>query len=110
MNSQEPPNWERKLQELEAELSKSQTAFNPEERPITVNISQLFQMLVYQALHWFNGLAQVGKIVTIVGVGIVALAVLQAVVQLVSLLMTLLVLGGLGFVGYKFFQQSKSNS
>ncbi len=108
MHPETNSNWERRLQEIENQLHQSQVNFTNQSS--ANNISQIFKMIAYQALHWFNQLPKVGKFTSLVVLSIFSLAFVQALIQLVSLVISFAIIGFLGFFGYKVFREINNNN
>ncbi|QDZ38994.1 hypothetical protein FRE64_02995 [Euhalothece natronophila Z-M001] len=113
--------WEKRLQELEAEVNESsqqqqtssqKTNFSA---PSPLNMgsqdfSQQMQGIKGQVQRWFQGLPLIGKVIVVaIGIG-VSLSLLKTVFQLVTSVLTLAIIGALGYVGYKVFIGDKNSS
>ena len=104
MNPQEPKNWQRQLEELQAKLKRQQPLqANPE---ITHSIETLYN----QFLSWFRGLPKGGR-VTVLAVGaIMGLTVLKSILDLLTLSISLAFFGGLLYLAYKFLIAPNSSN
>ena len=93
MNSQEQQNWQKKLQDLEAQIHNSSSAN---------------QNLLPRIRQWFANLATPGKAVVVV-VGVVfTLSLLNTVFWLAKLLLSLTILGGIVYFAYKLLFAHKN--
>ena len=107
MNSSDNQNWQRRLEELEKEVSQNNPS-NVQSQTETVypeveidNMSSLSGWL-NSARDWFNGLAPIGQ----VAVGVIAVmlgfSVLNIFLKVISSLISVAILGGLLYLGYKY--------
>ncbi|MDR9402594.1 MAG: hypothetical protein RI580_04065 [Halothece sp. Uz-M2-17] len=116
-----PTDWEKRLQELEAEVNAStQSEKNNNNQdsvystsPVNSESSQFsrrVQGVALQVRRWFDQLPLFGKIIVgAVAVGI-SLSLLKTVFQLITSVLTLAIIGALGYVGYQVFIASKNNT
>lgn len=110
--------WEKRLQELEAEVNASdekQTTnqdYVSQPSPMSASSNQFssqVQGITKQVRRWFDELPLLGKVVVgAVGVGI-SLSLLKTVFQLLTSVLTLAIIGALGYVGYQVFIKSQAN-
>lgn len=107
MNPQENQDYERRLQELEAELNKDKPPssvempfWQPLERYI--NRSQI-ESLRNRVVNWFNLLPKPGQVVVVAIAAIVGVSLFLSVLQLVASLISLAILGVILYLVYKFF-------
>jgi len=102
MNRQNNQNWERKLQELEAEIY-TQT---PESvKPLWNDESdsqEIRQNTVGRVLSWFESLHPKAKVATIAIAAVGILFILQTIVKLVTALIGLAIFGTVLYLVYKF--------
>lgn len=101
MSFQKPPDFDERLQQLEADLEQPQPLQNQSTQTQAFSLNQLGQ--------WFSGLSGGGK--TIVGViaVIATLTVLSIILQLISFAIKLALLGLALFFVYKFFFASRTS-
>lgn len=93
------PNWQKKIEEIEAEIYDS---FPPE------NLNK--NNLISTIRNWFSTLPTAGKaIVGVFGVMLV-LSLLNTVFSLVKLLLSVAVLGVIFYFGYQLINKKNSNS
>ncbi len=128
MKSSNDPDWQQRLQELEAEVNQNSgqspnqspeqnngqnnnnsestsgnyTSYTIPERLKSMTNPALYQPLLDRTLGWFNTLPQVGKIAVVVVGAFVTFSVLRSVLQLVAAIASLAILGVLLYLGYKF--------
>jgi len=132
MKSSNNPNWQQRLQELEAEVNQSggqsggqspeqspeqnngqnnnnsestpgnYTSYTIPERLKSMADPARYQPLLDRTLVWFKALPQVGKIAVVVVSAFVTFSVLRSVLQLVAAIASLAILGTLLYLGYKF--------
>jgi hypothetical protein len=93
MSSEGQQNWQKKLEDLEAQINNS---------------SSVKQNILPQIRNWFAHLPTLGKVVVVVGGVMFALSLLNTVFWLVRLLLSLTVLGVIVYVGYKLFLAQKN--
>jgi len=110
--------WEKRLQELEAEVNEqsnqqqttAEQSYVSESSPLNSNstkFSNQFQKISRQVTRWFHDLPIVGKVIVVaIGLGI-GFSLLKTVFQLITSLLTLAIIGGLGYVGYQVLIKSK---
>jgi len=118
--------WEKRLQELEAEVEASDSGTQNtyqqthseqdnfvEPSPMSNGSSQFSNKasaIASQVRNWFNQLPIIGKIiVVVVGIGI-SFSLLKTIFQLLTSILTLAILAGLGYAGYQYFIGSKNKS
>ena len=107
MNPQENRDYERRLQELEAELNKDKPLssveipfWQPLERYI--NRTQV-ESIRNRVVNWFNSLPNPGKVAVVAIAAIVGVSLFLSVLQLVASLISLAILGVILYLVYKFF-------
>jgi len=116
-----PTDWEKRLQELEAEVNASgqqqdQTTQQDSVSPSSPagsesgQFSRRVQGVALQVRRWFDQLPLLGKVIVgAVAVGI-SLSLLKTVFQLITSVLTLAIIGALGYVAYQVFIGSKNNT
>lgn len=110
-------NWEKRLQELEAEVNETgggkQETSIPESSPVTAESSEFssqIKSITTQIRRWFDELPVLGKVVVgAIALGI-SLSLLKTVFQLITSVLTLAIIGALGYVGYQVFIKGKDNT
>lgn len=119
--SNSPTDWEKRLQELEAEVNartQQQSSNDKQEQVYSASpvnseakqFSRRLQGVALQVRRWFDQLPVLGKIIVgAVAVGI-SLSLLKTVFQLITSVLTLAIIGALGYVGYQVFIASKNNT
>lgn len=107
MNPQENRDYERRLQELEAELNKNKPLSSVEipfwqllERYI--NRTQI-ESIRNRVVNWFNSLPNPGKVAVVASAVIVGVSLFLSLLQLVASLISLAILGVILYLVYKFF-------
>lgn len=105
MNPQDEQNLEQKFQNLEAEINSTPPI------PLTkVESDFSLASLFAQFLGWFGGLSGIAKL-AVIGFGVVAvLMTLKLFVQLVVSLIGLAFIGGIAYITYKAFLESKPSA
>ncbi|MFB6277477.1 MAG: hypothetical protein ABEI32_15175 [Halothece sp.] len=113
--------WEKRLQELEAEVNEetnqqktsAEQSYVADSSPLNSNSNQFsnqVQNISSQVRRWFNELPIVGKVIVVaVGIGI-SFSLLKTVFQLITSLLTLAIIGALGYVGYQVLIKSKNSN
>lgn len=98
MTSEQKSNWQKKLEELEVEISNN--------TPITTETSM---NAIDNIKNWFLSLPPIGKII----IGLFAISVffslLKTVFSLLQLLFSLAILGIIGYFAYQFLLKSNNN-
>ena len=109
MNSQNNPNWKRRLQELEKEINQSTfgqntrkeepfnsfSEHNPQSSPLQTKLSQV--------QIWFNNLPRGGQVIVGLVAIVVGFSLLNTVLQVVTSLLSIAILAVLLYGLYKFF-------
>jgi negative regulator of sigma E activity len=112
MNPQENRDYERRLQELEIELDKSQTHPSIDDRiaqPLQRQVNnQPEKSVLNQVANWFNSLPRGAKVAVVIIATLVGFSILRSVLQLVASLFSLAILGVILYLVYKFFVTPKS--
>lgn len=113
MNPQQNQDWERKLQEIEAEINQA-----PPKPPVQTqpgqpltsqgNDSPSISSLLKQVTNWFNSLSRNARVIVVSAAAIVGFLVLKTVFQLVASVISLAILGAILYLVYKFFVASKA--
>jgi hypothetical protein len=116
-----PTDWEKRLQELEAEVNASSQQQDQTTQQDSVSpsspvgsesgqFSRRVQGIALQVRRWFDQLPILGKVIVgAVAVGI-SLSLLKTVFQLITSVLTLAIIGALGYVAYQVFIGSKNNT
>lgn len=102
MNRQNNQNWERKLQELEAEID---TQTPKSVKPLWSDESDSQEIMpntLRRVLSWFENLHSKAKVATIAIAAVSILFILQTIVKLVTALIGLAILGTVLYLVYKF--------
>jgi len=107
MNPQENRDYERRLQELEAELNKDKPLSSgeiPFRQPLEryINRSQI-ESIRNRVVNWFNILPNLGKVAVVAIAAIVGVSLFLNVLRLVASLISLAILGVILYLVYKFF-------
>jgi len=99
------PNWQKKIEEIEAEIYDPSPSNNNSN-----NHKPSLNNIIITVREWFSTLPTVGKaIVGVFGI-MLALSLLQTVFSLVKLLLGFVVLAGIVYFGYQFLNNNKNNS
>lgn len=96
MNSDQQPQWQKKLEEIEAEISQS----NPLNTETSKNV-------MYQVKNWFIALPPAGKIIIGVLGFMVGVSLLKTVFSLLQLAFSLFFLGVIIYFVYQLFIKPK---
>ncbi|AFZ37281.1 hypothetical protein Sta7437_3794 [Stanieria cyanosphaera PCC 7437] len=108
MSSSNNQDWQRRIEEIEAEINYSESNTHQEStetvRPhVEIDRSQSIEKWLNFAKDWFNNLSSEGRIaVGVVGV-LVSFSILSSFLRLISSLVSIAILAGLLYFGYKFF-------
>jgi hypothetical protein len=107
MNPQENRDYERRLQELEAELNKDKPLSSveiPFWQPLEryMNRSQI-ESIRNRVVNWFNILPKPGKVAVVAIAAIVGVSLFLSLLRLVASLISLAILGVILYLVYKFF-------
>ncbi|BAU63855.1 hypothetical protein STA3757_12240 [Stanieria sp. NIES-3757] len=108
MSSSNNQDWQRRIEEIEAEINYSESDTRRETtetvRPhVEIDRSQSLEKWLNLAKDWFNNLSSEGRIaVGVVGV-LVGFSILNTFLRLISSLVSIAILAGLLYLGYKFF-------
>ncbi|MGK7872072.1 MAG: hypothetical protein AB4426_01770 [Xenococcaceae cyanobacterium] len=114
MNTQENQDWERKFQELEAEINQSSSPSPAREtksgqpQPQTQK-SQQIESFLTQIRDWFNSLPTPGRVAVVVVTMVVGFSLLNTVLRLVASLLSIAILGVVLYLLYKFFIAPRSS-
>lgn len=113
MNPQPDQDLERRLQQLEADLTPpsqppivSQPQKPSQPQPDNFQLQVQFNKLS----NWFNSLPGFGKLIVVGVAAIVGLAIVRALLKLVSAVISLAVLAVLLYFGYQFFVRRRSEN
>ncbi len=93
MNSQDPRDIDRQLEELEKQI-KGTSDPQSQAKPL--------QELILPIQQWYQNLPQIGQIVVAGGAVLLGFSILNLFLRLVSAAIALAVMGGLLYLGYKF--------
>jgi hypothetical protein len=113
MNQPHNQDYDRRLEELEAELESerfSSTGQTPIGQRFQGYINQVrTQVAIEKTMQWFNRLPTSGKVAVAVVAVLVGFSVLASILQLVASLVALSILGVILYLVYKFFISSESS-
>ena len=98
MTSESKSNWQKKLEELEVEISNN--------TPITTEKSM---NAIENIKKWFVSLHPIGKIIISLFAISVFFSLLKTVFSLLQLLFSLAILGVIGYFAYQFILKSNNN-
>ncbi|MBD2127749.1 hypothetical protein H6F97_15400 [Microcoleus sp. FACHB-1] len=112
MNPQENRDYERRLQELEAELNKDKPLSSgeiPFRQPLEryINRSQI-ESIRNRVVNWFDILPKPAKVAVVAIAAIVGVSLFLSVLRLVASLISLAILGVILYLVYKFFVTPQS--
>ncbi|AFZ54773.1 hypothetical protein VKI21_06050 [Cyanobacterium aponinum UTEX 3222] len=102
MNSNQQPQWKKKLEEIEAEIS------NSSQNPLNAINSEKSKNIFMQVKNWFISLPAVGKVIVGLFGFAVTISLLKAVFSLVQLAISLAFLSVIVYFVYQFFIKSKA--
>ncbi|MBD2392643.1 hypothetical protein H6G11_00025 [Cyanobacterium aponinum FACHB-4101] len=102
MNSNQQPQWKKKLEEIEAEIS------NSSQNPLNAINSEKSKNIFMQVKNWFISLPAVGKVIVGLFGFAVTIFLLKAVFSLVQLAISLAFLSVIVYFVYQFFIKSKA--
>jgi len=102
MNSNQQPQWKKKLEEIEAEIS------NSSQNPLNAINSEKSKNIFMQVKNWFISLPAVGKVIVSLFGFAVTISLLKAVFSLVQLAISLAFLSVIVYFVYQFFIKSKA--
>lgn len=103
MKSQPEENWQRRLQDLEAEIkSTSVNTPKPEAQTPVTRFAQ-WNLYLERSRNWFNSLSTIKKVAVTGVVMLLTVWMVQTVFALVASIISLAVLAVLVYLGYKFF-------
>jgi hypothetical protein len=103
--TQEQPNWQKKLEELEKEVNQTL-----ETTPIRLeNTQNTLEKAFYQLQAWYQALPTPAKLIVAVGGILVAFSLLNTVLKLVASLISLAILALICYGLYKFLIKTPSN-
>ncbi len=115
MSSSNNQDWQRRLEELEAEVNQN-TSSNAREQAesvhphVEIDRMQSISGWLNSAKEWFNSLAPIGQVaVGVMGI-MVAFSVLNIFLKVISSLISIAILGGLLYWGYKYFVANSSKN
>ncbi len=112
MNPQENRDYERRLQELEAELNKDKPLSSgeiPFRQPLEryINRSQI-ESIRNRVVNWFDILPKPAKVAVVAIAAIVGVSLFLSILRLVASLISLAILGVILYLVYKFFVTPQS--
>jgi hypothetical protein len=115
MTSPQPPDWQRRFQDLKIKFSRP---FIPQPQPLNqveVQASSFewapsLQRSYEQFVAWFSAIPSSGKLFAIAGGGLLTLTLLKTVFQLITSLITLSILGIILYLVYRFWILPKSST
>lgn len=102
MNSNQPPQWQKKLEEIESEISNS--SYNP----FKIIDSEQSKNMFRQLKNWFISLPKFAQIVVCLFIFLMTVSLLKTVLSLLQLAISLLFLGIIIYFVYQVFIKPKS--
>jgi len=109
MDSQHQHDFQRRLQELEAEVQQTSTQAESRQTPPSGrSLSPVLQQLWLQVMTWFSGLPTVGKAVVAIVAVILGLSLLNTVLSLVTTAITLAIVVAVLYGLYRVFLASRT--
>jgi hypothetical protein len=113
MNQPHNQDYNRRLEELEAELESERSSATGQ-TPIGQRFQRYInrehtQAAIEKTRQWFNRLPTSGKVTVAVVAVLVGFSVLASILQLVASLVALAILGVILYLVYKFFISSESS-
>jgi hypothetical protein len=114
MTSPQPPDWKRHFQNFRVKVEQPA---QPQSQPLNqVEVTpggfgwELLRQGYQQFIVWFNAIPSSGKLLAIVGGGILSLSLMKTVYQLVTSLISLSILGVILYLVYRFWILPKNSS
>lgn len=111
MSSSNNQDWQRRMEELEAEINydRSSQDTNTVRPHLEIDRSQVLEKWLTSAKEWFNNLSSEGRVVVgLVGV-LVGFSILGTLLRLISSLVSIAILAGLLYFGYKFLANNQQD-
>ena len=103
MKSQPEENWQRRLQDLEAEIKSTDVNTPKPEAQTPVTRFAQCNLYLERSRNWFNSLSTIKKVAVTGVVMLLTVWMVQTVFALVASIISLAVLAVLVYLGYKFF-------
>ena len=103
MKSQPEENWQRRLQDLEAEIKSTDVNTPKQEAQTPVTRFAQWNLYLERSRNWFNSLSTIKKVAVTGVVMLLTVWMVQTVFALVASIISLAVLAVLVYLGYKFF-------
>lgn len=112
MNPQPDQDLERRLQQLEAELTPppQPPIISQPQKQLQPQPDIQLQVQFNKFITWFNGLPGFGKLIVVGVAAIVGLAIVRVLLKLVSAVISLAFLAVLLYFGYQFFVSRSSEN
>lgn len=104
MSSNQQPQWQKKLEEIEAEISNSNN------NPLNAINSEQSKNMFMQVKNWFISLPSVGKVIVGLFGFMVTVSLLKTVFSLLQLAISLLFLGIIIYFVYQLFIKKGGSS
>ena len=106
MAAKNQQDWQERLEELEAEVNAEDIPFTPTEK---ITTEEKVTAWLTPLRNWFDKLPRPGKVIVIVGGGLIAFSILNTVLRLVASLISLAVLAVIVYFAYRFLINNKSD-
>jgi hypothetical protein len=107
MTSPQPQDWQRRFQDLKIEIERATTPSSEPLNQIDVDAPSFgidaLQQGYRQFMAWFDRIPSSGKLVAVVGGGLLSLTLIKTVFQLITSLITLSVFGVILYLVYRFW-------
>jgi Flp pilus assembly protein TadB len=121
MNSPQPQDWQRRIQELKSQIDSVQQTMRERNSSTTQSLNEIemdapsfgidgLQRSYQQFIAWFNGIPSSGKLLAIAGGGLLSLTLIKTVFQLITSLVTLSIFGIGLYLVYRFWILPKGDS
>jgi uncharacterized membrane protein len=102
MNSQPNSDWERKLQDIEAEIHQTTRIDN-------TNIPDAQKNTFHRIQVWFDSLPPAGRLAVALVAMTIAFSILSTIFKVITSLLSVAVVGIVIYLGYKFLTTSSSH-
>ncbi len=107
MTSPQPQDWQRRFRDLKIEVERATTAGSDSLNQIDVDAPDFginaLRQGYQQFTTWFDQIPSSGKLIAIVGGGLLSLTLIKTVFQLITSLITLSVFGIGVYLVYRFW-------
>jgi hypothetical protein len=107
MTSPQPQDWQRRFRDLKIEVERATTPRSDSLNQIDVDAPDFginaLQQGYQQFMAWFDRIPSSGKLVAVVGGGLLSLTLIKTVFQLITSLITLSVFGVVVYLVYRFW-------